>query len=290
MKPAPFSYAAPKSLEEVFDLIELADGNARLLAGGQSLIPMLNLRQLRPAALIDLTRVSELSRLRREGGDLHLGAMVRHSEVESSSFVAKTHSILGRAASEIGHAAIRNRGTIGGSLALGDPAGEFPLVAAILGASITLRSRTRTRAVSAADFYFGAFRSVIEPDEILTEVAFPALPPRTTWGFQELCRRPHDFAIAAVGATITFDSHGRISRAAIGLGGVDETVILAADAAASLIGTEGTKTSIAVAAQAASLECKPVSDVRASADYRRQITRVLTARVLQEAVEKSKAS
>lgn len=289
MKPPRFLYAAPRSLDDALELLERADGGARLLAGGQSLLPLLNRRLSRPAALIDLNRIDELSQLRTDIDGLHFGAMVRHGEVESSPLVAATHSLLGRAAGEIGHIAIRNRGTIGGSLALGDPAAEWPLVALTLGASLTLRSRKRVRIVPAKDFYSGSYKTVLKQDEILTEVVFPTLPPRTTWGFQELCRRPHDFAIAAVAAIITLDWRGRIINSAIGLGSVDQTVILANNAAAMLVGSEGNSDAIAAAAEEASRECEPISDVRASANYRRQMVKALTARVLREAVQKAES-
>ena len=182
---------------------------AKLLAGGQSLMPMLNLRVTTPSALIDINRIAELSFITIERGETRIGALTRHRTLETSPAIRAALPILARAAAEIGHLAIRNRGTIGGSLVHADPAAEWPLLAILLDAKLVARSMRGARTIGAREFFSGPMTSAIEPDEILTEIRFPIAPPTTRFGFAEVCRRRGDFAIVAVACAIGFDSRNR---------------------------------------------------------------------------------
>src|SRR5215469_11567787 len=197
MKPPAFEYARPETLDEAIALIAEHGDAAKLLAGGQSLMPMLNLRLAEPRLLIDVNRIPELAGVGRDNGSIRIGAMTRHRELEASCEAADAEPLIARAAREIGHLAIRSRGTIGGSIAHADPAAEWPLLAVALNAQIELRSSSGPRTVAARDFFVGPFTTSARPDEILTAVIFPAAPAGSGFGFQELCRRPGDFAIVA---------------------------------------------------------------------------------------------
>jgi CO/xanthine dehydrogenase FAD-binding subunit len=198
MKPPKFTYTCPWSVEEVLTLLAQGSEDTKLLAGGQSLVPLLNLRMAQVTALIDVNRLTELSFIKRENGTLRVGALTRHRQLEISDEVRTAQPLISRAAAEVGHLAIRNRGTIGGSLVHADPAAEWPLVAVTLNAQFVLRSQDKTRTVAARDFFLAPLTTAIQADEMLCEVHFPIAAGRTVWGFQELCRRPGDFALGPI--------------------------------------------------------------------------------------------
>src|SRR3989441_6349076 len=187
MKPAKFTYACPRSVEEALALLAEGGEGAKPLAGGQSLVPLLNLRMAQVDSLIDLNQLTDLSFIKRENGTLRVGALTRHRQLEVSDEARAAQPLLSRAAAEVGHLAIRNRGTIGGSLVHADPAAEWPLVAVTLDAQLVLRSQGGTRTIAAREFFLAPLTTAIEPHELLCEVRFPVASSRTVWGFQELC-------------------------------------------------------------------------------------------------------
>jgi aerobic carbon-monoxide dehydrogenase medium subunit len=290
MKPPRFLYACPRSLDEALTLVAVHGDAGKVLAGGQSLVPLLNLRLAEPKVLIDLNRIGELSFLRRENGTLRIGAMSRHRAVEVSREASEAEPLLGRAAREIGHLAIRNRGTIGGSLAHADPAAEWPLVAVALDARLTLRSAQRTRSLSARDFFVGPLTTAAEPDEILTEVAFPAAPAGSRFGFCELSRRPGDFAVVAVACRVARDEAGSCRTATLAVGGAHGTPLHVAAIERILTGSRGEEGALREAADAAARAVDPGSDVHGSAAYRRRMVAVLARRALEESFRAAEAA
>lgn len=256
--------------------------DAKILAGGQSLMPMLNLRVAAPAALIDINRIADLSFIEVGGGEMRIGALTRHRTLETAPEIRAALPILAQAAAEIGHVAIRNRGTIGGSLVHADPAAEWPLLAVLLDAKLVAHSIRGARTIAAREFFSGPLTSAIEPDEILTEIRFPMLPAATRFGFAEICRRRGDFAIVAVACAIGFDSRGRCVFAEISIGGANPTPIIAAAAAAALKSPGEANDTIGTAAQIAAAAADPSSDIHASAEFRRHLVRVLTERALRQ--------
>lgn len=286
MKPPPFEYVAAKSIDEAIAALGRYKGEAKLLAGGQSLTPMLNFRLTRPAALVDLNRVTGIDQIKAENGGLRIGALARHRAIEQSPVVREKMPILSTAAAQVGHLAIRNRGTLGGSLAHADPAAELPMIAALLEAEMKTKSSSGGRTIKAKDFFVGVLTSALEPDEILTEVVLPALPANTGWGFEELCRRPGDFAIAAVAATVTV-SGGKCTGARISMAGVGGAPLRASKAEAALNGQKLTDAVLKKAGEEASKEADPSNDVHASADFRRHLVSVLTQRALKQAWERA---
>lgn len=283
MKPAPFMYARPDSVEEALALLQAGGDEAKVLAGGQSFVPLLNLRIASVDAVVDLNRLSELAYIKRDADTLCIGAMTRHRQVEVSEEVQAVQPLLARAAAEVGHLAIRNRGTIGGSLVHADPAAEWPLVAVTLDAQLVVRSHQSTRTVAAREFFLGPLTTAIEPNEILCEVRFPLAPVGAVWGFQELCRRPGDFAIVAVACQLSLDHSETCSAAALAVGGAHATPLHIPEVETVISGSKGEDAVIAAAAEKAAAAVDPSADVHGSADYRRRMVKVLTARALKEA-------
>jgi carbon-monoxide dehydrogenase medium subunit len=279
VKPAAFDYVRPDSLEEAVSLVARSGGDAKILAGGQSLVPLLNFRMLRPAMLIDINRVSELDYLREEGTGLRIGALTRHHTLETSPLVKARFPMLAEAMTHVAHLAVRNRGTIGGSLSHADPAAELPMLVMLLDAEIHTRSMTETRVRAADEFFLGPLTSALDEDEIVTDVVVPGLPPGTGCAFQEFSQRSGDFAIAAVGATVSL-ADGTIAEARLALTGVDETPVRLRDLEAQLVGERLSADLVAAVAQQARAAVHPNSDLKASADYRRHLVAALTNRAL----------
>jgi CO/xanthine dehydrogenase FAD-binding subunit len=283
MKPPKFAYACPQSVEEVLALLAQGGEDTKLLAGGQSLVPLLNLRLAQVSALIDVNRLTELSFIKRENDTLRVGALTRHRQLEVSDEARAVHPLLPRAAAEVGHLAIRNRGTIGGSLVHADPAAEWPLIAVTLDAQLVLRSQSKTRTVAARDFFLAPLTTTIEPDEMLGEVRFPIASERAVWGFQEFCRRPGDFALAAVACQLTLDQNGACTAASLAVGGAHSTPLFIAEVEKVVQGSRGEEEAIKEAAEIAAAAVEPPSDVHGSAEFRRKMVKVLTVRALREA-------
>jgi carbon-monoxide dehydrogenase medium subunit len=287
MKPAPFAYFDPRTLADAVALLEEHGLDAKVLAGGQSLVPLLNMRLARPAVLVDINRIDGLDYIRDDGASIAIGAMTRQRTVEQSLLVREKLPLLHEAMTYIAHPQIRNRGTIGGSLAHADPAAELPAIAQVLEAEFTIAGPGGTRAVASKDFFVTYLTSCLEPNEVLTEVRFPLLPANTGWSFIELSRRHGDFALAGVAATMTLNGSD-IAEARIALFGVGPTALRAYDAEAMLRGQRPSPTLFgeAGASAAAAIE-EPLSDIHASAEYRRDLARVLTRRALIEAASRA---
>ncbi len=289
MKPAPFAYFAPTTLDEALALLAEHGDAAKLLAGGQSLTPMLNFRLVTPAILIDLNPIADLAYSRATDGTLTIGAMTRQRQLERDPLIARGAPLIAEAMPLVAHPQIRNRGTLGGSLAHADPAAELPAVMLALDAQFKLLSRAGARTVRAEDFFLGLFTTALAPTELLCEITLPALPPRMGCAFQEVSRRHGDYALAGVATTVTLDAKGVCRAARIVFLGLGSQPVDARAAAAHLVGTTPTPESIRSAENAVDAEIEPSTDIHASADFRRHLARVLTRRSLETAVKRAKS-
>jgi carbon-monoxide dehydrogenase medium subunit len=277
MKPPPFDYVVADSIEAA--VAALGQGDAKIIAGGQSLVPMLNFRLLRPSTLVDINRIPDLAYVRGDGDVIRVGALTRHHQLETSAVIAAHFPVLTEAMTHVAHLAIRNRGTIGGSLSHADPAAELPMMALLLDAELRVVSAAGARTVAARDFFRDALSVDLAEDDIVTGIALPKLPPDTGWGFEEVARRSGDFALAAVAATLTL-SDGKIAQARVAMTGVAPTARRVADAETLLIGQrlgDGVGDNIIEAVRAAA---EPPADLHASSDYRRHLVGVLAGRAL----------
>ncbi len=294
MKPAPFDYHAPASLDEALALLAEHGFDARPLAGGQSLVPAMNFRLARPAVLVDLGRIPGLDLIEEvpgeRGGGLRLGAMTRQRAAERSPLVAARAPLLAEALPFVAHPQIRNRGTVGGSLAHADPAAELPAVAVALEARFEAAGPGGRRSIAAADFFTGLMATALEPGELLVAIEIPPPPPRTGWAFTELARRHGDYALAGVAAGVTLGADGRCERGRIVLLSAGERPFAAAAAEAALAGATPGAAAARAAGEAAAAEADPHGDIHASADYRRQLIGVLVRRVLETAFERAAAA
>lgn len=286
MKPPAFDYYAPTTVEETHQILAQHGAEGKILAGGQSLMPMLNMRIARPTALIDINGVAGLDGIGGNGDGLVLGALVRQQDLLGDARLAERQPLLVEATRYIGHRTIRNRGTVGGSLAHADPAAELPAVMVALNAEMVASSTQGKRTIPAHDFFLDYLTTALEPTEVLTQVRIPPLPPRTGWSFQEVSRRHGDFAIVAVAALLTLDESGVCRDARLVLTGVEPTPH-AADLSGTLIGQQLGAEAIAAAAESAAAKIDPMSDVHADADYRRHLARVLSQRALTTAAERA---
>jgi carbon-monoxide dehydrogenase medium subunit len=296
MKPAPFAYHRPQTLDDALGLLAVhgdRGDDVKALAGGQSLIPAMNFRLATPAVLVDLNRVSELVFIEPDGAaGVRIGAMTRQSAVESSARVAREAPLLHETMPFIAHRAIRNRGTIGGSLAHADPAAELPAVMLALDARVRARREGRDRWIAASDFFTGVFSTALEPGELLVEIVVPAAAgsgATTGCAFTEMSRRHGDFALAGVAASVALDANGQCTRARVALLSVSDRPVLAARSERLLVGERPTPDAIRAAAAASSGDIDPSSDIHASARYRRHLAVVLTRRALEQAFSRAAA-
>ncbi|MFQ5662619.1 MAG: FAD binding domain-containing protein [Terriglobia bacterium] len=283
MKPPPFDYFAPSTTEEAISLLGEYAERAKILAGGQSLVPLLNFRLARPQVLVDINRIQQLSYIVESEEGLRIGALTRHRALETSPLVQAKCPILAFAARFIGHLAIRNRGTFGGSLAHADPAAEFPVVLAALGSRISLRSPRGERSLSPEEFFLSYLTTALQPPEILVEAWVPTLGPRTGWGFQELALQQGAFALVAVAALITLDERGVCREARIALGSVAPVPVRAKAAENLLRGEKPNPKLLAEAARLVTEVTEPTTDIHASAEYRTAMAEVYARRALQDA-------
>lgn len=281
MKPPPFDWYAPTSLQEAAHLLAEHGDDAKVLAGGQSLIPLLSLRLARPTVLVDLNGVAELAGIDVGATHTTVGAMTRHRAIERSDALARSVPLLAAAAPYIGHVAIRSRGTVGGSLAHADPAAELPAVALALDATFT----TSQREIAAADFFAGYFTTALAPDEVLTAIRFPNAVPGTGVSVQEMARRHGDFAMVAVAVSVTLRD-GACDDVRLALINVADRSVRAHDAEAALRGGA----SVDEVAAIATADLSPVSDLHASAAYRTAVAKVLVQRALTEATERARSA
>ncbi len=288
MKPPTFDYIAPKSIDDAVSLLEQHEFDAKLLSGGQSLMPLLNMRLARPELLIDLAHVPDLDYVREERAGLAVGAMTRQRTVELSSLVRERHPLLYDALTYVAHPQNRNQGTVGGSVAHADPAAELPALATLLDAEMTVVGPTGVRKIAAADFFLTYLTTSLEMTEVLTEVHWPLLGARTGYSIQELTRRHGDFALAGVMSTVTLDGSGKIDRARMAIFGVADRALRCPDAEAMVVGEVPSESLFEAAAErAVEVMDEPLSDVHATAEYRRSLAGVLTRRALAEAADKA---
>ena len=286
MKPAAFEYVRPASLDEALGVLRQRGDDAKVLAGGQSLVPLMNFRLARPAMIVDLNGLGDLAYIRPANGGLALGAMTRQRTIEKSAVVRERAPLLAEATPLIGHLPIRTRGTIGGSLVHADPAAEYPVVMVALDAELTLAREGGTRRVPASGFFETYLSTAIAPDEILTEIRVPGLPPTAAVAFLEISRRHGDFAIVAAAAVVDLAADGRIAEARVALGGVGPRPVRARAAERLLAGQRPTAALLAEAARAVPAETDPPEDIHASAEYRREMSAVFTRRALTAALGK----
>jgi CO/xanthine dehydrogenase FAD-binding subunit len=288
MKPAPFDYVRPSTLAEACEMLA-GDEDARIIAGGQTLIPMLAMRLARPTRLVDIVRLKELRGIRSEDDAIVIGAAIRQVEVERSELARRALPLLTRALPWVGHPPTRNRGTVGGSIANADPSAEIPLVAVTLGAEIEIANASNRMTMAADEFFIGPMLTSVKPGDCICAVRFPVWTHRRVGtGFHEVSARQSDFAFVAAAAQIALDDAGRCVEAALGIGGVGDRA-LRLDVS-PLVGQEITARLIADVAGAATRDLEASSDLHATASYRRRVASALGARALEDAVADAKSS
>ncbi len=279
MKPAPFAYIRAESLDQVFDLLDEHGDEARILAGGQSLMATLNMRLSAPEVLIDINGLSDLAHIHTDGSTLRIGALARHNQVLASPEVAEMAPLIVQAMPHVAHHAIRNRGTFGGTIAFADPAAEMPAVARAINASFVLQGRNGRRTVHANDFFKGLFETAMEPGEILVEAEVPAPAEGERCAFMELARRHGDYAIVGIGVQGHMDGDTFADMRLAFLGAGDQP-ILATSAAEALNGQPNTEASITAAQEALDADLDPMADLNGPAEMKMHLARVLTKRAL----------
>lgn len=289
MKPASFAYFAPTGLPEAVGLLQSLGPDARLLAGGQSLVPAMNVRMARPSALVDLNGVDELSFIDEEPDGVRVGAMTRQRALERSAVVGRRAKLVRLALPHVAHFQIRNRGTLGGSIAQNDPAAELPAVLAALDATVTLTGPRGTRTLAWSDFFQGLMATAAAPDEIVSSIYLPALPPGTGHGFAEVSRRHGDFALVGATAVLHAGPDGTLDLARLVLFGVGEGPVRVIEAEQAMSGRAGSPALWKEAAGLAAGAIQPPSDLHASAVYRSEVAAVLAERVLCQAWDEAVA-
>ncbi len=284
MKPAPFDYVAPDTIEEACERLAEAGGGATVLAGGQTLMPLLALRMSQPFILVDINRIAALKGVCRTAEGTCIGPMMRQNEVIADPTLGQALPMLVTAMHHVGHHQTRNRGTIGGSVALGEPAAENPATAVALGAQVEVRSTRGTRRIAAEDLYLGPYMTGLEPDELVVALHYPDWPSHAITVFREVTRRPGDFALVGLTGAMVIES-GRIVRAGLAWFGMGPTPIKAREAEQALIGQSVTGLDAAAVAELAIAETAPFDDHHATAEYRRTVGRRIFARTLSEALD-----
>ncbi len=288
MKPAPFEYHVPDSLEQALDLMHEYGDQAKLLAGGQSLVPAMNFRVVQPSVLIDLNRVAELGYIREEGSVLRIGAMTRERQLEFDPLIPKWSPLLEEAMPHVAHPQIRNRGTLGGSLANADPAAELPVIMLALDARLKAHSASGERWIEAQNFFSGMFSTDLAPDEILVEIELPANPPRTGWSFMEVAPRAGDYALMGVAALVTLDEQNECKRARLVYLNAGDGPVEAKEAAKLLGGgMPGDQLIESAAALASEREINPFGNVHTSPQFQRHLANVLTKKALKQAIRRA---
>src|SRR3984893_11866477 len=276
MKPAAFNYIAPNSLEAAVEAIAAANGDGKVLAGGQSLMPLLNFRMTRPTVVVDLMHIPGISFIELRGNAVAIGAMTRHADLEFSDLVAQKLPVMAAAMRHVAHLAIRNKGTIGGSLSHADPAAELPMLAVFYGATIRVQGSNGRREIAAEDFFVSALTNCLDPDEIVFEIDFPVLTSHAGWAFEEVARRFGDFALASIAVSFEIlDS--RIVDARVAVMGVADTPRLLREAEDALRG-EGERKTAAKFGKIVRACVSPESDIHVSAEYRKNLVGALAER------------
>ncbi len=288
MKPPPFTYFDPRTLDEALGLLHRHADEAKILAGGQSLMPLMNFRLARPRVVVDVNRVPGLDGIAAVDGMLRLGALVRQSQVETSELVRMKCPLLSEATYWVGHPAIRSRGTVGGVIAHSDPAAEYLAVLTALDGEVVVRSRSGERVAKPDDFFVTFLTTSLAPDEMVTEVRFPTIRPEAGCAFVEFSRRHGDFAIVGVAAIVELDVEGKCGEARLALCGVGGAPFRARDPENLLKGAAITARAIEAAAEKVGDQVRPESDLHGSAEYRKHLARVLTRRALNMAAERAR--
>jgi carbon-monoxide dehydrogenase medium subunit len=290
MKPPPFDYHNPRTLEEALYHLAEYGYDAKILAGGQSLVPMLNFRLAQPAVLVDLNNISDMAYIQADdSGGVRLGAMARHAQVERDAIIAERAPLIHETMPMIATTQIRSRGTFGGSIAHADPSAELVAISVALKGQFRLQSQSGVREVPAADFFLGMFTTQLEPEEILVGASFPSLPPRTGWAIKEIARRPHDFALVGVATVVSLHGDDRIQDTRIVFLSVGDGPVVAGKAAEAMRDQVPTPELLREAAEIAAAEdIDPSNDIHASAAYRRHLAKVLTRQALETAIERAK--
>jgi len=284
MKPAPFDYVAPAAIDEACAALAEAGGGAAVLAGGQTLIPLLNLRMSQPFIIVDINKIADLKGITRAPGCTRVGPMTRQCEVIASDALARDLPVLVEAVRHVGHHQTRNRGTVGGSIALGEPAAELPATAVALGATIEVRSVRGTRDIPAGELYLGPYMTALEADELVTGITFPDWPPGHLTLFREVARRPGDFALVGMVGALSIEG-GRIARAGLAWFGMGPTPIRAKAAEQMLLGQSIDGINPEAVAARAIADTAPFDDHHASAEYRRTVGARVFARTLRETLQ-----
>ena len=292
MKPAPFEYYAPDTIEEALSHLAQHGYDAKPLAGGQSLIPMMNFRLAQPAVLIDLNKIPDLAFIRPDqNGGLLIGAMTRHVQVERDQLVAERAPLIHETMPKIATPQIRSRGTFGGSVSHADPSAELVAVSVLLDGRFHLHSQSGERWVPAKNFFIGIYTTTAEPEELLTEIALPSIPSHSGWAMMEVTRRTHDFALVGVAVLVNLGQNQRCQSARIGLFSVGDVPMEAPRAVEALLGQVPTSETVRAAAEIASTEdIDPSSDIHATAAYRRYLAKTLTQRALEKAFERARSN
>ena len=287
MIPPAFQYLRPKSIPEAVSLLQQHGDEAKILSGGQSLIPMMKLRLARPGYIIDINRISGLDYIREEGEFLKIGGLTREAEIEASPVVRSKYPILIDTTRVIADPQVRNLATVGGNLAHGDPANDHPATMVALGASVVATGAKGERVIPIEEFFVSLFTTALKQDEILTEIRIPVPPPRSGGAYFKLERKVGDFATAAVAVHLTLDGGGAVHKAGIGLTNVGPTPIKAKEAEEFLRGKKPDAATIAQAAQLAANASQPSSDLRGPAEYKKGLVKELTKRALSRAAERA---
>ncbi len=277
MKPAAFDYVAPKSLEAAVEALAAASGDGKVLAGGQSLMPLLNFRMTRPTVVVDLMHIPDMSFVELRGDRVAIGALTRHADLEFSDLVAKRLPVMAAAMPHVAHLAIRNKGTIGGSLSHADPAAELPMLAVFYGATIKVQGPNGRRDIPAEEFFVSALTNCLYPDEIVFEIDFPVLTSHAGWAFEEVARRFGDFALASIAASLEL-LDGRITDARVAVMGVADTPRRLREAEEVLRGVQGGPEAAAIFAEVVRSCLSPASDIHVSAEYRKKLIGALAER------------
>jgi aerobic carbon-monoxide dehydrogenase medium subunit len=285
MIPAAFEYERAESTDQAVQLLTQHGDEAKLIAGGHSLLPLMKLRLARPSVLVDIDRLSDLEYVREAGNRIEIGALTRIADVASNELLARRNPLVAFAAGEVGDPQVRHRATIGGSLAHGDPASDLPTVILTLDAELVARGASGERTIQASGFFTSLFETALRPDEVLTAVRVPSFAPRTGWSYLKFHRRALDWAIVGVAAVVE-GTNGQIGRAAVGLTNMGSTPLRAAGVEQAMAGAQATDRTIAEAAQHAAEGTDPVSDTNASAEYRTELSKVLVRRAIQEALSR----
>jgi CO/xanthine dehydrogenase FAD-binding subunit len=287
MKPAPFEYERPDTVVQALSALATHGERAKVLAGGQSLIPLLNLRVLKTERLIDIGRLDELRYIKSVGDEIRIGALTTHNTVMNAELVRTACPLIAEAYHQVSHHSVRNRGTIGGSLCHNDPAAEMPLVMNLVGAILVARSTKGEREIAASEFFTGTFSTVLGADELLVEIRVPKAPARHGWSFQEISQRKGDFALVAAGAMLTLDG-GRCQDTRIGYCNVGIDGFRLAQVEALLNGNAADAALLSQAGELAMQSVEPPADLHADAAYRRDLVRALTVRVLGQALDRAR--